>query len=108
MKSVRPKMTTEARDALNRMTDARIASNPFVETRSDAIVDIEIDVSIIDIVKKHHAEVVRQANWTTGFYKRLAERNEATASNWEKLCLLSTLINCALLAYTAQSQGWFL
>ena len=52
-KFCRPRMTIEARDALNRMCKAQMDEGLFVNDRSDAIVCIESDFHQMNADKEH-------------------------------------------------------
>ena len=109
-KYCRPRMTVEARDAINRMCKAQMDEGLFVNDRSDAIVCLETDINqlhseIKDKTKKlDKTEMERDC---ADIELEFTRKKVVKARKWIIYCLTSVFANLAMLTYIAISEGWF-
>lgn len=111
-KMVRPIMTAEARDALDRMCANAQARSLFHMNRSELILDMERDTVEIEasnaggIAMKD--SIISQQESAIRYFKRESHRHQSSRDYWLKVAGVSILINWGVLVYTAVQQGWFL
>lgn len=89
----RPKMTIEARDVLNKMTEQ-------YQDRSLGVISISNKITGMSTLIENEEKCKK-------FWKRGFDEASASRDYWLRACGVSVLVNLVFLVYTATSGGWF-
>lgn len=100
-KMVRPIMTGEARDALDRMT-------ANYELRSSGILEIERELNLGVRKIKGLEKLLESQKLATSFWSRCFDERANSRDYWLKVAGVSIIINWALIVYVVASKGWLL